>query len=282
MNNEQHIPNTDKNFHSEQNTIDTSGLDMALTIDWYTKHQDELIKRTPVAAEESSPFTLEDTSHFHILPEEVSGLLQLFPYKARTRSRLATGSIIGKSTIYFARDATPEKITTTNNPEQALSLTAIIPSYTDNSRWQETGNLSSDIWLFELPSSIPDNVKKIIHAEGLIHEFAHTVTTQAFYTDGVLHLPNKEVISGFDFMIRFAQAAENHPPISHYSSFYRKSGEEFKDSLAIEEEFVETVTARLLGFAYSNDPERRTDPLKDRPEIIEMVENFLNAEESNP
>lgn len=257
-----------------------SGLDMKPTINWYATNQQELARRIPTTVGEPLPFPIQDTSYFHVSPDQINALIRLFPNQALTRSRLNTGTIIGKPSLYFAYDATPEAIKTTPDQAQALSPTAIIPSYTDNTRWQQTGKPSSDVWLFEISPNIPEGVKKIIHAEGLVHEIAHTIVTQALYANGYrLRLPNGEVVSGFDFITHFAEEAEKHEPVSHYSSFYRNRGEEFKNTLAIEEEFVETIAARLLGFAYNDNPDKRHDPLKDRPEILAMVEDFLHAVE---
>ncbi len=272
---------TDQVNPSEPQTV-LSGLDMKPTIDWYTANSGNLIGMLPLDRQVPPPFPLQDTPHFHVTSGEVSALLGLFPPQALKRSRLNTGSIIGKPGLYFAKGATSEAIKTTPDPVQALSGTAIIPSYTDNTRWQQTGAPSSDVWLFELPTSITPAVKRIIHAEGLVHEVGHTIATQAFYNKKyALRLPSGEVVSGLDFMLRFAEAAERYDPVSHYSSFYRKPGEEFTGKLPIEEELVETIAARLLGFAYSDNPSRRLDPLADRQELIPMVDDFLNAQEIN-
>lgn len=256
-----------------------SGLDMRPTIEWYITQQEELLRRLPMAFDTTSPFNVEDAQFFSFTNNRIDSIISLFPLNALTRSRLQTGSIIGKPSLYFSNEATPENISTTDNPSEALSSTAIIPSFTDNTRWRETGKLSSDIWLFQIPQQVSPAVAEIIHTEGLIHEIAHTFVTQALFQDGYqLRLPDGNIVSAYDYLVEFANAAEKHDPVSHYSSFYRKSGEEFVSLPAIEEEFVETVTARLLGFVYCDNPDRRLDPLSDRPEIIAMVDDFLHAE----
>lgn len=257
-----------------------SGLDMAPTINWYTVNKDNILSNLPRAVEKTSLFPLVDTQHFSLSSGEVAAAIDLFPQPALLRSRLRNGgSIIGKPTLYFAADATPEAIKTTSDVKDALSPTAIIPSYTDNTKWRQTDELSSDVWLFALPNVVDPTVGKIIHMEGLIHEIAHTVVSQLLYTKGYkLKLPSGEVVNGLDFATTFAEAAEKHPPISHYASFYRKAGEKFKDKMAIDEEMVETIAAYLLEFAFCDDEARRLDPLSDRLEVKEMIQQFLNAE----
>lgn len=257
-----------------------SGLDMAPTIAWYTANKDLLSSKIPGAIEGSMPFETSGSEHFALTTNEVAGVIDMFPPQAIARSRLHNeGSIIGKPTLYFAKGATPENITTTPHEQDALSPTAVIPSYIDNARWRQSGVPSSDIWLFQLPDTIDPSVRRIIHAEGAAHEFAHSFATQALYSDNYqLRLPSGEIVDGLEYLLTFAQIAEKYPPISHYSSFYRKVGEEFENKAAIEEELVETIAAHLLGFVFCHDEKRRLDPLSDRADVKEIVENFLRAE----
>ena len=260
--------------------IPQSGLDMGATIAWYTRNTNILSDRIPPGTD-SLPFPITDIQYSALNQEEIAAIINLFPPQAIARSRLQNdGSIIGKPTLYFAQDTTPENITTTSEISNALSPTAIIPSYTDNTRWNKTGKSTSDIWLFEIPNYIDPEVRRIIHAEGLAHELAHTLVTQILYSseEYKLKLPGGKTVDGNDYLMSFASAAENHPPISHYSSSYRKDGEEFKALSAIDEEIVETIAAHLLGFVFCRDEERRLDPLADRSEIQSLIDDFLHAE----
>lgn len=261
-------------------SLPTSGLDMAPTIAWYTANRDLLTSKIPMAVETHMPFKASGSERFALTPDEVSGIILRFPSQAIGRSRLNNeGSIVGKPTLYFSKGATPDNIITTSDESDALSPTAIIPSYIDNTRWRQTGTPSSDIWLFQLPETVDPVVRRIIHAEGLAHEFAHSFATQALYTENYrLKLPSGETVDGFEYLLTFAQTAEKYSPMSHYSSFYRKDGEEFKNNVAIEEELVETIAAHLLGFVFCADEKRRLDPLVDRPDIKDMIESFLGAE----
>lgn len=263
----------------DQTNPPISGLDMGPTIEWYTANQEALFDHLSFTSE-AVGFKVQDPQFIHIDSEKIAGLILRFPRKGIRRSRLHTGAIIGKPPLYFSKETTGENIQTTTDVSQALSPTAFIPSYTDNSRWRETGKPSSDIYLYQIPQ-VPDKVAQIIHAQGLIHEFAHTIVTHALYGEGQrLLLPNGEIVNSRDYLMRFANLAKKHDPISHYSSHFRKPGEEFASPLAIEEEFVETVAARYLGFAYTDDPNpfKRFAPLYDRPEVDQLVWNFLSAD----
>lgn len=260
-----------------------SGLDMGPTIAWYSANQKVLLSHLPKEFHNAPAFPILGKRHIALTPGEINALINLFPRSARQRSTLNNGgSILGQPTLYFAHDATPEDIKTTTDVKDALSPTAIIPSYTDNARWQRTGDPSSDIQLFRIPESVNPAVAKIIHAQGFVHELAHTMVSRLLYMESheLLVSPSDGniVFNGFDYLRKFAKLAERYPSISHYASFYRKEGQEFSSLVAIDEEFVETITARLLNFAFCKDEGRRFKPLSDRPEIGKMISDFLTAE----
>jgi hypothetical protein len=268
----------------EEHQIDNplSGLDMRPTLLWYQDHQDELIERLSRITGDTSPYPIENSDYFHIDEARIAGVIGLFSDNALARSRLQTGSIIGKPTLYFSRETKSPKledIRTTGEISEAITPTSIIPSYTDNDRWRSSGTPSSDVHLYRMPSEVPQAIGEIVHTQGLVHEFGHTLVTQAIYLNGYrLRMPDGADVDAYPYLIGFAAQAEQHDPISHYSSFYRKPGEEFTSPLAIEEELVESIAARLLGFAYSSNPDRRLDPFADRPAIAYIVDSFLNAE----
>ena len=262
-------------------TPPVSGLDMAPTIEWYSTNILELSTRLPRPIDEPSLFKLQDLFYSSLSITRVNALVNLFPEAALARSRLKSGAIIGKPTLYFGKDSLPGHQTTTSDRNEALSPTAIIPAFTDNGRWAE---LSSDVVLFAIPNEVDPYVREVIHAEALIHEIAHTFISQALYDpEYELRLPNGHVVNGRNFLIyEFGAKEEKYPPISHYASFFRKEGEEFAGEeiyTQIDEELAEVITAWLLGFAFSDRPEARLDPFADRPDVAEIVDAFLNAEE---
>ena len=164
---------------------------------------------------------------------------------------------------------------------EAISPTAIVPSYHSVGGWPDYTN----ILLYEISSkACSDDVRKIILAEGFVHEFAHTINAPALFLENyVLELPNGDRVGGREYILSFTKLAEKHSPMSHYSSTYRTEDNDFKGTefneifTSINEELAETIAARLLGFTFCNEDYRRMDPFVDRPEIKEWTDNFLNA-----
>jgi hypothetical protein len=121
-------------------------------------------------------------------------------------------------------------------------------------------------------------------AHVLIHEYAHTLLNPLWYSKGEeyrIKIPGQEEINGPMFMVKFAVAAAQHPAISHYSAAYRPFPAFPTDSrfnICVGEEFCESVAALMLGYIYCDDPKRCFDPFNDRPEVKQLVEDFLNAE----
>src|SRR3989338_3518188 len=129
---------------------DLRGLDMAKTIDWYKSSGIEFRehKEGPIL-----PYSTEGKQHLELTEDDFYSLINLFPQSARQRSILQR--IIGKPTIYFRRDSTAEELQVTEDVEQALSSTALVPSFIDYQAWKDMGNPSADIWLYRLPENIP-------------------------------------------------------------------------------------------------------------------------------
>ncbi len=258
-----------------------SGLDMKQTLAWYKNSGIEL---PPLPSDEDFPCPIENEESVELSSQELGALFSLFPENARKRSILR--KVVGQPTTWFHKDSTPEKPTPTTEPTEALSPTAIVPSFIDYSPWGELKVPTADVWLYKLPDNIPENVKKIILAEGFIHEIGHSITTPAIYgKDYKLKFPDGRIVDGMDAILEFAELAEKHPPISHYASTYRGPENKFESDkpdydamTAINEEISETVAAHLLGFSYCGFDARGKDPFADRPEIKKFIDSFLNAE----
>ena len=258
------------------------GLDMRPTTEWYQANLSRILSLLPEAQVTEPRFPVNGMEYIHLTHGRIAALIGLFPENAIQRSRLNAGAIIGRPSLYFRRDTTIGNIETTSRASEAISETAIIPAYTDNTRWNETGQLSSDVVLYEVPREIDRSVAEIIHAQGLIHEVAHTIFSQVLYKrDYALKMPNGEIVSGEDFMLRFAGEAEKYSPFSHYSGSFRKNGQEFASPRAIDEEFSEAVVGYLLGFVYSDQNQKRRgfDPFADMPVVKGLVKDFLQAQE---
>ncbi|MBT6774756.1 hypothetical protein HOA91_05295 [Candidatus Woesearchaeota archaeon] len=255
----------------------TLGFDMKNTIAWYEQNKEELLARLPQATNQPFGFRTRNREQIQLPTSELAALLHLFPEQARERSLLKY--IIGKPETWFHSDSTDSNPVPTTNLEEAISPTAIIPSFHEVTRkgWPDYTN----IWLYQIsPEACSEDVKKIILTEGFVHELAHTINAPALYFQNYnLKLPDGTVVDAFQYVHQFANLAENHSPISHYSSTYRTADNKFNPEnllTAINEELAETVAAYLLNFAFCDDS-RGMNPFADRPEVKEWTDNFLNA-----
>ncbi|MBN2459609.1 hypothetical protein JXB28_04965 [Candidatus Woesearchaeota archaeon] len=258
-----------------------SGLDMGPTIEWYKNSGLSISYSTK---NKPLPYNVENSQHIGLAEEDLAKLFYLFPKNARKRSILE--KIVGQPEAWFHKDSTQENPIPIPNRDEALSPTAIIPSYVDFLKWKQTGVPSANIVLYKLPKDlVPKDIGKIILSEGFIHELGHTIVQPAFYVDDyTLKMPDGKLVNGLDAMLQFAQLAEQHPPISHYASTHRgkcnkfeSDDPEYKPKTGISEELCESIAAYYLGFAYCGDDKRSRNPFADRPEIREYVHNFLNA-----
>jgi hypothetical protein len=258
-----------------------SGFDMRKTLEWYNNSEIEI----PPSSGMDFSYPIENQELIELSAREMGDLFALFPENARKRSILR--KIVGQPSKWFHRDSTSEHPITTTNESEAISATAVVPSYIDYTPWNELKVPTADIWLNKIPEdSASEKVRSIVLAEGFVHEIAHSIVQPALYVvDYDLKFPDGEIVNGLDAMLRFTELAEQHPPISHYASTYRGLNNKFESDnpnynvkTAISEEMCETIAAHLLGFAYCGDDLRGKDPFADRPEIKDFIEDFLNAE----
>lgn len=210
-----------------------------------------------------------------------------FPYQARERSVLR--HIVGKPATWFHRNSLVSKVGPfpTKDPKEAISPTAIIPSYCNYRRWVRTKKPTCDIHLFDIHAlTVPSTVRYVVYAEGAIHEMAHSIVAPALYNTGdyMLLMPDGTKVGGNDWLKDvFGAAAEKHTPISHYAGTYRhrdgtfKRDKEGSAATAISEEMAESIAAFLLRFVFCHEKRRRLNPFRDRPEVWQMVSDFLHA-----
>jgi hypothetical protein len=259
----------------------TSGLDMRETLDWYKSSGVEM----PPVPEMDFPPPVENQELIELSEREMGGLFALFPENARRRSILR--KVVGQSPTWFHRDSTSEQPKSTTIEADAMSSTAIVPSYIDYTPWDELKVPTADIWLYKIPqNAAPEEVRRLVLAEGFVHEISHSIVQPALYvSDHSLKFPDGKIVNGLEAMLYFAELAEQHPPISHYASTYRGPNNKFESDnpnynakTAISEEMCETIAAHLLGFAYCGDNSRGKNPFSDRPEVRNFVRDFLNAE----
>ena len=259
----------------------TSGLDMRETLEWYRSSGIEM----PPIPEMDFSHPVENQELIELSEREMGGLFALFPENARKRSILR--KVIGQPPTWFHRDSTNEQPKPTTNEAEAMSPTAIVPSYIDYTPWSELKVPTADIWLYKIPqNAASEKVRRLVLAEGFVHEVGHSIVQPALYAgDHSLKFPDGKIVNGLETMLHFAELAEQHPPISHYASTYRGLNNKFESDnpnynakTAISEEMCETIAAYLLGFAYCGDNSRGKNPFSDRPKVRDFVRDFLNAE----
>jgi hypothetical protein len=270
-----------KNQGSSHKQYKTSGLDMRETLDWY---KNSGVEMPPIPKMDFS-CPVENKELIELSEREMGALFTLFPENARRRSILR--KVVGKSPTWFHRDSTSEQPKPTTNEAEAMSSTAIVPSYIDYTPWGELKVPTADIWLYKIPqNAAPEKVRRLVLAEGFVHEIGHSIVQPTLYvSDHSLKFPDGKIVNGLEAMLRFAKLAEQHPPISHYASTYRGPNNKFESDnpnynakTAISEEMCETIAAHFLGFAYCGDNSRGKNPFSDRPEVRDFVRDFLNAE----
>lgn len=269
-----------------------SGLDMAETLRWYEDNYAMLFDKIPhpdhVHPTERLPFPLRGVKYLQPDRKMLLAYWMRFPQQARERSVLRR--IVGRPATWFHSCSLSPEVgpTPTEKAKDALTPTAVIPSYCDYSCWQRTGRPSCDVHLFYIHTqTVPSTVRHIVHAEGFIHEVAHSIIAPALYNTGdyLLCLPDDKGTVGSNDWLKnvFGKAAEKHSLISHYAGAYRNRDGTFKQkddgstATAVSEEMAECVAAFLLGFVFCHEKRRRLDPFRDRPEVWQMVSDFLHA-----
>jgi len=253
-------------------------FDLRDTIGWYIANKNKL--NLPALATDGL-IQLEGRLR-DITLERLISLRNLMPPNALERSVFR--KVVSKPETYFLPDAsqrlTSDQDPTTQNPENAMSLTAIVPSF-----YLPVSLTESDIWLYDISQdAVPDKkVREIILAEGFVHELGHALNFLARYKGGdqLFEMPNGQKMTGTDCMDRFGELFEKiSEPMSHYSSGYHKGNEFYNPnnpSLTVDEELSETIAAYQLGFVFSRSPDRRFQPFIDRPEVEKFTREYLNA-----
>lgn len=276
-----------------------SGLDMGPTVRWYEENKDELRRRLnwlvgahprvcKLVPGVSGTVTVELGGHSDLSEEDVASVFCRFPEEARRRMSLK--SIEGSPTLWFHRDSRPGAIRPTPYRDEALSPTAIIPSYIEYVKDERAWcGFSGRVMLYTVPSDVvPDeDVRRVVHLEGLVHELAHSFITPELYNDCELWFvgdgktPNRQLNTEF-FVAEAWATVNSSAPVSHYASSYTDKGgkllEGEKHGLTpLNEALAEGVAALLCGFAYRTDG-TGLEPFRGRRRLFQLVSRFLRAQ----
>ena len=242
----------------------TSGFDMRPTIEWYLSHVQELIARLPRPVQKTSILKdlniciyREKGSSSPLTNQDIAALVLLFPESIRNRWNVT--NITFKGPLWFHRDSSTNGPTPTRDSKEALSPTAIVPSFVGHHPCDKPPGYDSQIELYALdPAIVPKDVQRVIHSQALVHELSHSFVTTDLRSDCMCDLGHGSQVSLFEHMIDICDIIEDCGPISHYASAYLQPNEKVptKPDLmiqSIDENTVEVITAILMGFAFQTD-----------------------------
>ena len=261
-----------------------SGFDMRPTIEWYAQNYQRLNNAVPSPNDHAPPafeYNVSEGICWLTLPK-ISALIDLFPLPAQARSILASVSV--KPPLWFHRDSVEHGPKPTTNMSEALSPTAIIPSYIGYTAADKTPGYLGNIDLYEIPNISPF-ISRLVHAQCFVHEFGHSILkAEAFWDAEIwgprpkLRFPNGRLVDGDEVLAEYRTLADAHPPISHYATAYVPEGRlKTESSVPVEEAMVEAMAAHLLGFAFRTDGSG-LEPFQDRQPLRQYITDFLMAE----
>ena len=263
-----------------------NGYEMKETIKWYANHARNF-NLDRFTRDPSISLIVEQGEKAQLTDREMKAVLTRFPRNARARSLLRR--IVWENPLWFSKlslergEAIP-----TLNVFDAISHTAIVPSYTSYETDANERALSADIHLYQIQAPMPREIRRAIHAEGLAHEIGHTLLASPLYDGMKLKLPDGRVVESEQFLEELGLKAENLIPVSNYALTVREgefSGKPLPYKIkhggkkyAMSEELAETIAQMAMPFPLHN-PNRlsRAENLASRQEIVQGLELFLNA-----
>lgn len=279
------IPNAVLKTFMNATTVppELAGFDLAPVLDWLEANKTTVKQKLawlhePMCA--PMHINADGIEHLQLTALEITEIIHRFPEAARKRSALR--NLRGMPVTWFRRGMNPASPEITENIAEALGPRAFVPGHNTPIIWTRD-HKANQIELFHLGGTPPE-IARYMATHALIHEYTHTILNPLWYSKGEeyrIKIPGQEEMNGPMFMVKFAVAATPHPAISHYSATYRPFPafpNEDIFNVCVGEEFCESVAALMLGYIYCNDPERCFDPFRDRPEVKQLVVDFLNAE----
>ncbi len=253
-----------------------SGFDLGPTLAWYEQHALDIQARLPKQVKRRPNYTPDftitgrESSIFGL--NDIYGILNLFPQAARKRMKL--NEVHVAAPLWFAHDALPNMPKVTKELSEALTPTAIVPSFVEYGPKKVT--------VYAMDESVPAPVQKIVYMEALTHEFAHLVTVFELYSEKVTLLIKGKKTDAFDWFANFANLVDDAGPISHYASAYCDEAGKLLAKpdplLPINEAMAECIAARLLNFAFRLDRDGGLEPFGKHPELRQAVDDYLHAQ----
>lgn len=257
-----------------------TAFDLGPVLDWLEANRAKIAPRMEWLNEPGPMYTaVKDGDKIHLDQFQISNVIGLFPEGMRQNSTLA--HIQGRDTTWFIKGMTSDNPRITTSIGEALYPRAFVPGHTDLVKWDDNDK-QQFIELYHLPG-VSHDVAAWMTAHALIHEFVHTLISPLWYTKTWprLRIPgHKEKANVATFLAKFAMAASKCPPMSHYSAAQRPLPHDCNHPefiVRVGEELCESVVAYFQGFIYCEEVERQFEPFVDRPEVLQLVEDFINA-----
>jgi hypothetical protein len=292
---EQHLAERQTGSNTEMSKK-ISGFDLGPTATWYSDNSKEIMKKIQSHCAQGLTNKAPSSRNYSWDPLEKEITLELksmiYGFPETALSRAVRTEIQIKPSLWFKNDSTPNNPTVTENVDEALSPSSIVPGCIVFD-WPDIFEpLTARIYLYQIPT-YAENVRRIIETQAIIHEVAHSVEiTASTNYQGRIKLPDgREIKNGPALILEFGALVDELKcgPISQHSSTYWRNGkcsikkDKYKyKTVAIREELVESIVAYLLGFAFCETLARRKgmglDPFQDRPQVRDWVKDFLYAE----
>lgn len=272
---------------------DVSGLNLGPTIDWYAENLEALLERLPkptchdaaILKESGITVTRQPGVESPLSDEDIAALVARFPAKTRTRWNVVSTAF--QPPLWFKKGSTSESISVTHDVTEAISPTAIVPSYIENNKggnsaYVEKYGYQAEISLYAMdPDVVPLPIQRLILWQGLVHELVHGFVSVDIYDcrEEQLLLPDGTLVGGHEYLESARDFFGGRPPISHYASTYFASDGTLPDvkfQRPLNENVTETITAMLLGFAFQMDGDG-LDPFCGHVSLGAYLHQYLHA-----
>ncbi len=263
-----------------------NGYDLKAALAWYTKHQQEILRRFPGQSQDVL-FKPLSGHHMEFNMDAIKAVLNRFPVAARNRTHLKLLSVTRPH--WYTTRSLPGNPVAYFYIEEAISPTAMATSFSNPS--------VGEIVLYELGiDDLTPEIQRIVHVQALTHALANMIiwndlwhgesqVTNRARNQHVLAMKGEggreKQAEVFKWLGEFRACANHAGPISQFAAnFYGDDGLVLKTSPSFQPIFAvlsECVAAYLLGMAFRADG-TGLDPFGKNKELRQMVRDFLLAE----
>ncbi len=214
---------------------------------------------------------------FWLSISDIASILRTLPSTIKEKSGLE--KIIGKPELWIEQGSSLDSVQTTKNEKKAISPYNFVVSGVSID-YVSDDVTSSTISLYKIPHFIDRRVGRMLHLHGFMHNYAKTIIEPMISQKkkSALRFMDGKMVLFNDFFQNFKNEVVLKFPISIYTEMYREKNNTFKKNFEEKgpvEEFAECNSAFFLGYACTKNEQRFFDAFKDRPDIVQMIENFI-------